>query len=175
MRDGRTRDGVLRLLCISWSGWLILAHFQLSAIFRREDVFALQVFRGVNVLGFFLLAFFAGAFLTGRFRNILVFLILLLLSFLLRLGAALRCTKENEGENQKGRHTPTQRAEGGLYGSQAADPGWGVEIRTCHSKPIKTGDNAWKKVYPKRPFLDTTTFLERGLPGPGPVPGGAEM
>lgn len=98
----------------------------------------------------FLLTFFAGTFLTGGFRNILAFLILLLLSFLLSLGAALCCAKENEGENQKGRHTTPQRAEGGLYGSQAADPGWGVEIRTCHSKPTKDGGQRLEESIPKK-------------------------
>ena len=119
------------LLCIGWNDrLLILARFYLIAVFRRKDVFALQVFRGVDVLGFFLLAFLARAFLARRFGNALV------------LGAALRCTKESEGRNQKRRHTAMEGAEGGLCGSQAAEPRWSVKIRAGHSNRPLTGDNA---------------------------------
>ena len=153
---------------------LSLARFELSAIFRREDVVALQVFRGVNVLGLLLRSFLASAFLTGGFGNALIFLILSLVLSLV-LGAALNCTKENEGRNQKRVHTTAGRAEGGLYGSQTADPGWSVKIRAGHSNRPLTGDNAWRRVYPKRPFLDTTAFFGPP-PGTQPcVPGRCEL
>lgn len=123
LRDGRTGHGVLWLLCVGWIVWLlILARFQLSAVFRRKDVFTLQVFRGVNVLGLFLLSFFASAFLTGGVRNTLIFLVLSLV-WRLVLSAAWGNTGNRRGKNQENRNTIPQRAEGGLYGSQAADPG----------------------------------------------------
>lgn len=120
---------------------MIFARFQLSAVFRRKDVFEFQVFRSVNVLGFLLLSFFASAFLTGGFGDALIFLVLSLVLGLF-LGAALKCPKQNEGANHNCRHTATRSAEGGLYGSQAADPGWGVKIRAGHSNRPLTGDNA---------------------------------
>lgn len=87
---GRSRSchGVLRLLCAGWNGGLlILARFQLGAIFWRKDLFAFQVVSSVNVPGFFLLSFFAGAFLTSGFRDVLIFLALSLVLRLV-LGAA---------------------------------------------------------------------------------------
>jgi len=159
LRYGRTGDRVLWLLRVGWRGWLlILACFQLSAIFRRKDLVVLQVIGGVNVLIFFLMAFFAGAFLTSGFGHTLIFLVLGLVLSLV-LSAAWDSTDYRNGKNQENGDTTTQRAEGGLYGSQAADPGWSVKIRTCHCKPTETGDNAWKRVYAKRPFLGTTTFF----------------
>jgi hypothetical protein len=56
----------------------------LCAIFGSEDLRALQIFFGVNVLGF-LLGFFAGAFLLGGFGDI--------------LGVALRGAHRKRGEN----------------------------------------------------------------------------
>jgi hypothetical protein len=50
---------------------LIFFGFEFGAIFRRENLSALQVFFGVDVLGFFLLGFFARAFLLGGVGNIL--------------------------------------------------------------------------------------------------------
>jgi hypothetical protein len=100
-RDGRAVHGVLRLLRGGWRRELVFARFQLGAIFRRKDVFTLQVFRCVHVLGFFLLALFAGTLLASSFGNVLVFLILVLLS----LGAALRSAGKSEGKNQENGNT----------------------------------------------------------------------
>src|SRR5215831_6468741 len=131
-------------------------------IFGREDVVALQVIGGINVLGFFLLTFFAGAFLTGGFRNALIFLVLGLVLSLI-LSVAWGSAEDRKGKNQKRGHTKTHRAGRGLYGSQAADPGWCVAIRTCHSKPTTDGGQRLKGVYPRRPFLGYNNFF-RGLP-----------
>jgi hypothetical protein len=50
---------------------LFFPRFQLSAIFGRKNLRLLQIFVGVNVLGFFLLVFFSGLFLPGGLSNIL--------------------------------------------------------------------------------------------------------
>jgi len=119
----RTGEGVLRLLCVGWAGWLLtLACFYLRAIFRRKDVIAFQVIGGVNVLALFLLAFFASALLTSGFGHTLIFLVLSLVLRLV-LSAAWGSTDERKGKKQENGDTTKQRAEGGLYGSQAADPG----------------------------------------------------
>lgn len=91
-------------------------------MFPSKDVVALQVFCGVNMFGFLLLSFFAGAFLAGGVRNVLIFLVLSLVLSLV-LGAARSSTGNRNGKDKESRDTIPQRAEGGLYGSQAADPG----------------------------------------------------
>jgi hypothetical protein len=147
----------LWLLRVGWSDWLlILTRFQLRAIFWCKDVVALQVIGGVNVFGFFMLAFFAGAFPTGGICNALVFLVfiltlgLILSPVLLTLGEARSGPGNREGENQESENTNPRRAEGGLNGSQAADPGWSVEIRTCHAKPTEDGGQRLEKSIPKK-------------------------
>jgi hypothetical protein len=55
---------------------LISRGLELRAIFRGEDLGALQIFFGVNVIGFFLLRLLAGTFLFGGFRDILCLLVL---------------------------------------------------------------------------------------------------
>jgi len=99
LRGGRTGYGALCLLRVGWSGLLLVfARFQLRAIFRRKDVLALQVFRDVNMPGFFLQAFFARAFLTRSFRNVLLFVVLgLVLRLILR--PALGRAEKKEGQN----------------------------------------------------------------------------
>jgi hypothetical protein len=110
-------------------------------------VVALQVFGSVNVFGFFLPALLSGAFLAGGFRDPLVLLIFfltlgLILSLILpTLSEGRSCPEGREGKYQESGNTIPPRAGRGLYGSQAADPGWSVEIRTCHSKPTEDGDN----------------------------------
>jgi hypothetical protein len=85
-------------------------------------VVALEVFGRINVFGFFLLRLYAGAFLTGGFRHALIFLVLSLVLSLV-LGTARGSSGNRKGKNQESRNTIPRRAEGGLYGSQAADPG----------------------------------------------------
>ena len=163
---------------------LIFARFQLGTILRGKNVLALQVFGGVNVLGPGLLVLLAGAFLTSRFRNALLRawslgLVLALLSLL--LGTALLGARKGERKSHEKGDTNTTIAGRGLRGSQVADPGWGVKIRTCHAKPTDDGDNAWYRVYPKRPSRKTATFSRRravarssvecGVPAPPPVRG----
>ena len=46
----------------------------------------------------------------------------------------------------------------GLYGNQAADPSWGVKIRTWHYKPIDDGGQRLEKSIPKKPFQETSFF-----------------
>jgi hypothetical protein len=50
---------------------LVPLGFEFGAIFGSQNLGALQIVFGVNVLGFFLLRFLAGAFLFGGFGNIL--------------------------------------------------------------------------------------------------------
>jgi hypothetical protein len=50
---------------------LILLRFHLGAIFLRENLSALQILLGIDMLGFFLLTFFLGTFLTSRFGDVL--------------------------------------------------------------------------------------------------------
>ena len=72
-RVGRKRLGVhgfLRFLRRRGS-WLILPCFHLRAIFRRENLRALQILVGVHVLGFFLLTFLPRAFLACSLGDIL--------------------------------------------------------------------------------------------------------
>ena len=117
---------------------------------------ALQVFSGVNVFGFFLPTFFAGAFLTSGVCNALVFLIffltlgLILSPILLTLGEARSRPGNREGKNQGSANTNPLRAGRGLNGSQATDPGWSVEIRTCHAKPTEDGGQRLEKSIPKK-------------------------
>lgn len=138
--DGRADDAVLEFL---WAGGscrpLVFACFELGAILRGKNVLALQVFGGVNVPGFSLLVLLACAFLTRGFGNagVLVWrlaLDLILALFGLLLGAALPSGCKCKGKNQEKGDTTAHRAGRGLCGAQVADPGWGVKIRTCHSK-----------------------------------------
>jgi hypothetical protein len=125
----------------------------------------LQVFCGVDVLGFFLPAFFAGAFLTSGVCNALAFLIffltlgLILSLVLLTLGEARSGPDDREGKNQESENTNPLRAERGLNGSQAADPGWSVEIRTCHAKPTEDGGQRLGKSIAKKGVLGNNYFL----------------
>ena len=69
--DGCAIDGGVLpfLLSRGRCSQLVLACFQLGAIFWSEDLTALQVVGRVNVFGFFLLVLFAGAFLASSFGN----------------------------------------------------------------------------------------------------------
>jgi hypothetical protein len=77
-------DGVRRFF-IGGRSLLIFLGFDLRAIFRSENFRALQIFFGVNVLGFFLLGFLTGVFLFGGVGNI--------------LGGALSRANRNTNEN----------------------------------------------------------------------------
>jgi hypothetical protein len=85
--DWRLDGGVCGLPRVVGGGGsgLIFLGFELGAIFRSEDLGALEIFFGVNVLGFFLLRLFASAFLLGRFGDI--------------LSVALRDADHGAGEN----------------------------------------------------------------------------
>ena len=50
----------------------------------------------------------------------------------------------------------------GLYGNQAADPSWGVKIRTWHYKPTADGGQRLEKSIPKKPFQEASFFLRQG-------------
>ena len=120
-RDGRAVNGVLRFLRAGRSG-LVFARFHLCAIFKREDVLALQILGGVNVPRPFLLALLTRPFLTGGFSNVLV------------LSIALRGTDHREREHQEAGNTKAHRTGQGPLLGRAADRGWGVKIRHCHCK-----------------------------------------
>src|SRR6267378_2073984 len=51
------------------SSQLIFLRLHLRAIFRRENLIALELLFGVDVLGFLLLTFLRGKFLTNRFGD----------------------------------------------------------------------------------------------------------
>ncbi len=72
-RVGRKRLGVHGLLRFlrRRRSWLILPCLYLCAIFRRENLRALQILVGVHVLGFFLLTFLPRAFLACSLGDIL--------------------------------------------------------------------------------------------------------
>lgn len=95
--------------------WLIPLCLELGAIFRREDLSALQIFVGVNVLGLFLLRLFAGAFLLGGFRDI--------------LGEAMRGIYHDIRKNQKRRKADTNTRGHGLRFEEATCRHWGCHIR----------------------------------------------
>jgi hypothetical protein len=60
----------------------------------------------------------------------------------LLLGAALLGAGKGDRKDDDKRDTNPPTAGRGLRGSQVADPGWGVKIRTCHAKSTDDGDNA---------------------------------
>ncbi|OLC97889.1 MAG: hypothetical protein AUH86_06600 [Acidobacteria bacterium 13_1_40CM_4_58_4] len=146
-RDGRAANGVLRLLRAGRGG-LVFARFHLRAIFRREDVLALQIFGGINVPRLFLLALLACTFLTGGFSNVLV------------LSIALRGTDSREREHQDAGNTKAQRTPQGPLAGRAADRGWGVEIRNCHCKPTTYGRTPLNREYTQNSFLEKQGFVE---------------
>jgi hypothetical protein len=137
--DGRPDDAVLELWWAGRSCWLLaFARFELGAVLRGKNALALQVFGGVNAPVFFLLVLLACAFLTRGLcdAGVLVWrlaldLVLALLSFLSTAPlSAGKCERKNQDKGD----TTAHRAGRGRCGAQVADPGWGVKIRTCHSK-----------------------------------------
>jgi hypothetical protein len=99
--------------------------FHFRTILGYEDLRALQIFIGVNVLWFFLLIFFSGFFLAGGFGNI--------------LGVTLRKAKNRAGDDQNsgarkpyetGRSTPATQGDG---------QEWCVEISSLHVRPTTGG------------------------------------
>ena len=139
--DGRP-DAALRKLWRAGRSRRLLAfaRFALGAVLWGKNALALQVFGGVNVPDFFLLVLLACAFLTRGLcdAGVLVWrlaldLVLALLSLLLSTAGRSACTCERK--NQDKEDTTAHRAGRVSYGTQVADPGWGVKIRTCHSKP----------------------------------------
>ena len=161
--DGCAANALRRLLWADRSRrGLIFARFELGAILRGQNVLALEVFGGVDVPGF-LVALLAGAFLPCGFRNALLLvwrsaldLVLALLGLL--LGAALPSASKGDRENQDHRHTTAPRARRGRCGAQVADPGWGVKIRTWHSKPMMRG-TAPRKSIPQKAVRENTDLF----------------
>lgn len=142
--DRCAADAVFQLW---WAGrscrLLAFAHFELGAILRGKNALAVYVLGGVDLSGFFLLVLLACAFLARGFRNAGVpvrrlALVLALLTLL--LSTALPSACKGERKNQDKGNTTTDRAGRVRVGAQVADPGWGVKIRTCHSKPTDDGD-----------------------------------
>jgi len=111
------------------SGRSLLNFFgvELGAIFRRENLSSLQVFFGVDVLGFFLLRFFARAFLLGGVGDI--------------LSTALRSDKNGTGKDQEPRKAKAQHSREGSHGCGGAHGRWGLEISSKH-KNRPRGDTA---------------------------------
>jgi len=100
---------------------------------------------------------------------------LILSPVLLTLGEARSGPGNREGKNQESENTNPRRAEGGLYGSQAADPGWSVEIRTCHVKPTEDGGQRLEKKYtPKDGPRIQELFPGAALPGAASGPPGVK-
>ena len=112
-RDGGTVGSLLSLFTGGRRG-LIFPGFELRAIFRREDLGALQIFFGVNVLGFFLLRFFASTFLLGGVGDI--------------LSMTLRGDNHGAGKKQNARQAQTSGTEGTPHGYRGAHRSGHVEI-----------------------------------------------
>lgn len=124
---------------------LVFARCEIAAILRRKNVLALQVFGGVNVAGFFLLILLACA----AARDLRRWSSGLASGFGLGLGYVEFAPEHGTGRRRERRtkrpgerDTPAARAGRGRCGAQVADPGWGVKIRTCHSKPNRCWDSA---------------------------------
>lgn len=168
LRNGAAADVVLQLCWAARNCRLAFARFELGATLRRKNVLALQVFGGVNVAGLPRLVLLARAFLTRGFGNAGVLvrpLALVVLAWLrLPLRAAGPSACKCQRKNQHNGDTTTDRAGRGPCGAQVADPGWGVKIRTCHSKPNRRrGTALFEIVYLKPPPLEHNNF-SRGFP-----------
>jgi len=92
---------------IIFCGALVLARFDFSLIFRREDLLPFEIFFGVHVLRALLLFLFASAFLAGGIGDALV---LLSGSFLpLRIDG--RRTEKETSEKQRSKRGTTSRQD----------------------------------------------------------------
>ncbi len=113
---GRKRlrvDSILGFFCRRRSR-LIFLGLHLSAIFRRQNLSALQILLGVNVFGFLVLAFFLGAFLSSCFGNV--------------LSRALRHAKNGARGNQDSWEAQTPHTGRTLHWKRESGQGWGFEI-----------------------------------------------
>ena len=93
---------------------MILLGVELRLIFFREDVVALQILGGINMLGFFLLRLLAGAFLTSGFGDILI------------LRVRPRGEERGAGDNQDTGQTETEEASERAHGCHGAGRNLGV-------------------------------------------------
>jgi hypothetical protein len=147
--NGRAVDGFFGFLRGGWSR-LIFLGVELRLILFREDVFALQIFGSVDVLGFLLLGFLAGAFLASGFGDV--------------LRIRVRGDESGAGENQYARQTETEKASEGAHGCHGAERNLGVEIRYCHSKPTKDGGTPLQKSIAKSSYFGKRNFGPAGRP-----------
>ncbi len=107
---------------------LIFLGFDLCAIFGSKYLGALQIFFGVNVLGFFLLILLTRAFLLGGFGDIL--------TGGLRGGKKGARREKNYGEAKRQRNGRTTHTGRRLHRCR------GCEIDSCHGRPTTGGDTA---------------------------------
>jgi hypothetical protein len=99
--------------------------FHFRTILGCEDLRALQIFIGVNVLWFFLLIFFPGFFLACGFGNI--------------LRVTLRKTKNRAGDDKySGARKPYETGRGTPVAQRDGQQG-GVEISSLHVRPTTGG------------------------------------
>jgi hypothetical protein len=130
-------QGILTLLCAT--EWLLLFPcFHFRTILGCEDLRALQIFIGVNVLCFFLLIFFSGFFLARGFGNI--------------LRVTLRKAKNRAGNDkdsgarkpyETGRRTPGAQGDG-QHGC--------VEFSSLHVRPTTGGHRLRRNIPKSRPY-----------------------
>src|SRR5262249_26158898 len=121
MRGGRI-GGILRPPRICRSR-LVLLCIQLRAILGGKDVFAFQIFRGVNVLVFFLLVLLARAFLAIGFGNVLI------------LSVTLRGANRVQRQSQNDRENAAKRDSKGAGVARMPGRSWCFEIQKCESNP----------------------------------------
>lgn len=111
-RKGLCVQGVLRRLSDKW-GPLPSAGLEHGAIFGRENLVALQIFRGVHVPGLGRVGLLARARFACRFGDILILRLLILVLLtrgLLFLGVPYRRSKDAEREEQETGQASAQRA-----------------------------------------------------------------
>lgn len=126
---------------------MIFPGFDLGAIFGSENLGALQIFFGVDVLVFFLLAFLARALLLGGVGDVLT----------VGLRSAKNSTRRGENCGKEERHRMARTTHGG----RGVHRCWGYEIDSCHAKPT-TGGHRLKRTMPDfGPFVNGN-FLPLG-------------
>jgi hypothetical protein len=144
----------------AWDRLLVFLCFHFRTILGREDLRALQIFIGVDVLWFFLLIFFPGFFLARGFGNI--------------LRVTLLKAKNRAGDDKNsGARKPYETRRGPLV-AQGNGQQRRVEISSLHVRPTTGGTPlteilAKSGAFEKRNFSVFHTrchFVQQNVDGP---------
>ena len=108
---------------------IVFLGVELGAIVRSQDLGALQIFIGVNVLWFFVLGFLARSFLASSVGDI--------------LRRTPRCSQRHARENKKAAESQTKKSRGTPRRKREADRRSVSEISSLHVKPT-TGGHRFK-------------------------------